>query len=308
MKFGVRRLDIKGVKKYNTMVAEKVLRILRYGSEMAKMKSKMFALSKIIVFGLIIGFAAIVPGLSGGAIAVSLGIYPVLIRSVLNLRKEFKKSIAFLIPFGISALLGIFLFGVLMKPLLESFERSIIWLFMGLILGSMPSFLKEANQKGFKITFLIPMLIAFGAGLALSVFTGYQLPVAATSPVMLFAGGGVLAIGSLVPGISSSFIMMQMGIYEEVIDAFVTFRFTSMLWVALGAVVFFLLTVKLVNLAFEKFHGYAHFAAFGFLLSSMIGVFPGLRHFTDILLFLLGAGALYGFQRFLDSGSRESAK
>lgn len=272
------------------------------------MKSKMSELSKNIVFGLIIGFAAIVPGLSGGAIAVSLGIYPVLIGSVLNLRKEFKKSIGFLIPFGISAVVGIFLFGVLMKPLLENFERSIIWLFMGLIAGSVPSFLKEANQKGFKFTFLIPMLIAFGVGLALTVLTGYQFPVSATSPIMMFAGGGILAIGALVPGISSSFIMMQMGIYEEVIAAFVTFRFASMLWVALGAVVFFLLTIKLAHMAFEKFHGYAHFAAFGFLLSSMIGVFPGVHHFTDILLFVFGAAGLYLFQRFLESGSRDTDK
>ena len=71
-----------------------------------------------------------------------------------------------------------------------------------------------------------------------------------------------------------------------------------MLWVALGAVVFFLLIIRVVNFAFQTFHGYAHFAAFGFLLSSMVGVFPGIRHVTDILLFLLGAAILYFFQKF----------
>lgn len=263
------------------------------------MEKSDYPLYKILVFGIIIGFAAIVPGLSGGTLALSLGIYPILIASVLNLRKEFKKSIAFLIPFGLSALLGIFLFGVAMKPLLENFERSIIWLFMGLIAGSVPAFLQEANGKGFRWTFLLPLVIAFGLGLVLNLLTGYQLGVSPTSPVMMFIGGGILAIGAVMPGISSSFIMMQLGIYDEVIDAFVSFRFLSMLWVALGAVLFFLLTIKLVNLAFEKFHGYAHYAAFGFLLSSMLGVYPGYAHFTDILLLLAGFALLYGFNAFV---------
>lgn len=264
------------------------------------MKDSGFSNMKIIIFGLIIGIAAIIPGLSGGALAVSLGIYPLMIGSVVNIHKDFKKSMGFLIPFGLSAAVGLFLFGVLMKPLLEHFEHSVIWLFMGLILGSMPGFLKEANsKKGFKITFLIPMVIAFGLGLALNILTGYRIPMAADSPIMMLIGGGILAIGAVVPGTSSSFIMMQMGIYDEVISAFVTFRFFNMLCVALGAAGVFLLTIKLVNMAFEKFHGYAHFAALGFLLTSMIGVFPGVQHFTDILFFLLGGAILYGFNAFV---------
>ena len=268
---------------------------------MNRMKQKLQDNIKIWVFGLIIGFAAIVPGLSGGALAVSLGIYPLLIGSVLNLRKEFKKSLTFLIPFGICAAVGIFLFGVVMKPLLEHYEHSIIWLFMGLITGSMPAFLKEANEKGFRPMFLLPLVIALVLGLVLSMATGYQLEDAGASPLMMFLGGGILAIGTLVPGISSSFIMMQLGIYDDVIGAFVSFQISTMLWVALGAVLFFLLIIKIVHIAFEKFHGYAHFAAFGFLLASMVGVYPGIRHYSDILLFLLGTAILYGFNTLAQS-------
>ena len=263
------------------------------------MKKSGYPLYKTIIFGIIIGIAAIVPGLSGGTLALSLGVYPILIASVRNLRKEFRKSMAFLIPFGISASLGIFLFGVVMKPLLANFEHSIIWLFMGLIAGSLPAFLKESTEKGFRWTFLIFLLLALGVGLALNFLTGYQFGVSPTSPVMMFIGGGILAIGALVPGISSSFIMMQLGIYDEVLDAFVTFQFAGMLWVALGAVLFFLLTIKLVNLAFEKYHGYAHFAALGFLLASAVGIFPGITRVTDLLLFAAGFALLYGFNTFV---------
>jgi len=87
--------------------------------------NSIISLLKTLICGFVIGVAGIIPGLSGGVLAVSMGIYPRLINSVINIRKEFKKSVSILIPFGISALCGMFLFGVIMKPLLENFERSI---------------------------------------------------------------------------------------------------------------------------------------------------------------------------------------
>ncbi|MBE6964422.1 MAG: DUF368 domain-containing protein [Ruminococcaceae bacterium] len=248
------------------------------------------------VCGFIIGVAAITPGLSGSVLAISLGIYPKLLGSVMNLRKDFKPSVCFLGIFAMGALLGMLVFGVVMKPLLENFERSIIWLFMGLIAGSIPSFMKEATQKGFKMAYIIPMLVAFAVGVFFTTLTEHRLTaVADSSPVMLFAAGAILAIGAIVPGISSSFVLMQIGMYDKLISSFVCFNILDMFWISLGAGIILLATIKLINLAFEKLHGYAHFAAFGFLLSSVVGVFPGIEHITDIILFVTGALLIYAF-------------
>lgn len=243
---------------------------------------------KIIIFGFIIGMGAIIPGLSGGVLAISLGLYPNIISSITNLRSKFKDSISFLIPFGIGALLGMFAFGVVMKPLLENFERSVIWLFMGLIASSIPSLIKEATKKGFRIMHLIPMLVAFALGMILATATEQTISVQEFSPLMMILGGGILALGSIVPGMSSSFILIQMGIYDKIITAFTGFDFYCIFWIALGAVIFFIATVKLINMAFEKFHGYAYFAAFGFLLSTMVAVFPGINSILDVMLFAIG--------------------
>ena len=251
-----------------------------------------------VICGFIIGMAGIIPGLSGAVIAVSLGIYPKIINSVVNIKRNFKKSFYFLIIFGTGVLLGMFLFGVVMKPLLLNYERSIIWLFMGLIVGSIPSFLKEATQKGFKITYILPMIVFFAVGLFLTTFTEHALTLSPSSPLMLFAGGAILAIGSVVPGISSSFILMQLGIYDKIISSFVTFQWMNMLWISLGALTLFLATIKLINLAFERLHGYAHFSAFGFLLATMVGVFPPVGHISDIILFVVGAVLIYAFGIF----------
>ena len=248
-----------------------------------------------VICGFIIGVAGITPGLSGSVLAISLGIYPKLLSSVMNLRKELKKSVCFLGIFAVGALLGMFLFGVVMKPLLENFQRSIIWLFIGLITGSVPAFMKEATQKGFKISYVIPMIFAFAIGVFFATLTEHKLTASVSSPVMLFAAGAILAIGAVVPGMSSSFVLMQIGMYDKLISSFVCFKWLDMFWISLGAVVFLLTTIKLINLAFEKLHGYAHFAAFGFLLSSVVGVFPGIEHITDVFLFIAGALLIYAF-------------
>jgi len=250
---------------------------------------------RVLIFGFVIGMGAIIPGLSGGVLAISLGLYPQIINSITNLRTKFKDSISFLIPFGIAALLGMFAFGVVMKPLLENFERSVIWLFMGLITGSIPSIVKEATKKGFRKRHLIPMVVALVLGTVLATATEQSISVQEFSPLVMFFGGGILGIGSIIPGMSSSFILIQMGIYNKIIAAFTGFDLYCIFWVALGAVIFFVATIKLINMAFEKFHGYAYFTAFGFLLSTMAAVYPGIESVGDIVLFAVGLLSIYAF-------------
>lgn len=254
---------------------------------------------RLLFMGFIIGIASIIPGLSGGALAISLGLYAPALDAVLNLRSSFKKSVSFLMPVGIGVLIGIILFGVVMKPLIRNFETSIIFLFMGFVLGSIPSYIKESNQNGFRILFLVPMLIAFSLGMILSGTVMNTITNSEVTPFILLLGGAVLALGIVVPGISSSFILMQMGIYEKILTGITEFDIFLIFWVGLGALITAILLVKIVNMAFKKFAGYAHYAAFGFLASSIVSVFPGFRDgiyaVIDIILFLLGTVFVYLF-------------
>ena len=88
-----------------------------------------------IICGMIVGIANIIPGVSGGTMAVVLNIYDRLIASVSNLRKEFKKSIAFLLPIAIGAGIGIVAFSKLIEFLLIHYPLATNFFFIGLILG-----------------------------------------------------------------------------------------------------------------------------------------------------------------------------
>ena len=109
--------------------------------------------------GVAIGAGAIIPGLSSGVMCVVLGIYEKLIDSVLNLFKDFKKNIKFLLPIIIGGIIGMVMFGNVLSYLIYLYPIQINYTFIGLIMGSIPSLLKQIKQKGvFKFYYIIFLL------------------------------------------------------------------------------------------------------------------------------------------------------
>ena len=252
---------------------------------------------KKLLFGFIIGVAAIMPGLSGGVLAIALGVYAPAIDAVTKLRLEFKKSVSFLFPLAIGGCAGLLTFGFIMKPILSSYMESVIWLFSGMIIGSLPSLVKEACGKGFRIMLLLPFLVTFAIGLLISDKVEGSSAALSGSPVLYCLGGGILILGMIVPGISSSFILIQMGVYDEIIRAFTEFDFMTIMWTVLGGAVFLLMSLHLINLAFQKLHGYAYFASMGFLIATLVSVVPGIPGIVDAILFLAGGLGVYMFMK-----------
>lgn len=256
---------------------------------------------RLLLLGLIIGIASIMPGMSGGILAIALGIYEPVLDAIVNIKAQFKKSFFFLLPIFIGAAIGIFIFSVIMKPLIQNFEISIIYFFIGLVLGSLPSFLKSANDGGFRLLYILPLLLFFALGMIFAGAVDSNIKNAEITPLILLLSGGVLALGMVVPGVSSSFVLIQMGVYEKILNALLTFDFYYILWIGLGFLIIAVLLVKLLNVAFKKYHGFASYGALGFLISSIIAVYPGTRQGTglliDIILLIIGSIFVYTFMK-----------
>ena len=252
---------------------------------------------KSILLGFIIGVAAITPGLSGGILAIVLGVYAPALDAVMTIHHNFKKSVSYLLPLGMGVLLGLGTFGIVMKQLLESYEQTVIYCFIGLIAGSMPSLIKQATKEGIKKVYFAFLTIAFAIGLFFSYAIATNNTYASSNPIVLAIAGVFLAMGILIPGISSSFLLMQLGAYNEVINAIATLNIINLLWIGLGGALFFLITAKLINLAFKKFHGYAYFTAMGFLFASILTSFPGFPTLIDLFFALMGLLGAYMFMK-----------
>lgn len=94
---------------------------------------------KTFIAGIIIGIANIIPGVSGGTMAVSMGIYDKLIHAVTHLFKEFKKSCLFLLPVLIGAAAAIVILSRVIEFLFDHYPLQTNLLFIGLIVGGLPA-------------------------------------------------------------------------------------------------------------------------------------------------------------------------
>ena len=161
--------------------------------------------------------------------------------------------------------------------------------------------LKEANKKGFRILYIIPFLITFTLGMFFSTTFIENSVQSDLNVLKLVIGGCILSLGMIVPGISSSLILIDMGIYESILNAFLSIDIYVIFWIAIGFLIASLLSLKLINMAFKKFAGFTHYAAFGFLVSSIVAVFPGFEfsfiQIINTLLFVIGGVLVYIFMK-----------
>ena len=173
--------------------------------------------------GIVIGVANIIPGVSGGTMAVSMGIYDKLIEAVTDLRKSFKKSLLFLLPYLIGAALGIVALSFVVRHSLQTWPLQTAGLFIGLIIGGLPVILK--NFRGAKINIgHVVKLIAF---FLLVIFMSLNKDIESTAtdfnlnPIMiiqLFAVGMIAAATMIIPGVSGSMVLMILGFYNGIIS------------------------------------------------------------------------------------------
>ena len=183
---------------------------------------------KEILRGVFIGVANIIPGVSGGTIALSMGIYEKIITAVNNIRKSFKDSIKTILPYVIGAVLGIVILSFVIEYSLENFELPTLMAFVGLILGGLPPIIKRVENEKFKLTHLFSFIL-FAAIIVVPTLIANEFTVAKEltfnfGSVILMLVFGIIAAGSMViPGVSGSMILMMFGYYDTILNTITTF-------------------------------------------------------------------------------------
>jgi len=232
---------------------------------------------KNILKGLIIGIGAVAPGVSGGTFAVILGIYDKLTDAIANFYKNFKKKMIFLIPLGIGVVIGILGFSKIMKYLFEFHEAQVKFLFIGLMVGTLPSVFREANKKGFKSIYIVPCVVTFSMTVfAMMIESTAVILSQGEAPNTMIRGlyGVIIGIGTIVPGISSSFMLMYVGGYEYLLDGIVNFDIPFMIPVVMGFGLSILLFAKIISILFKKLYGYTYYSILGFVIGSILTILP----------------------------------
>lgn len=251
--------------------------------------------------GLIIGIGGVAPGVSGGTFAVILGVYTKLTESLANIFHNFNNKVRILFPLGLGIGTGFLLFSRAMKYLFEHHEFNITYLFIGLMLGTMSSVIGEANKKGYKKKYLFPCILAFSITIIFMVLENSNfinvIPDQELNLLAFLIYGGIIGFGTIVPGISSSFILMYIGAYEILLDAIVDFDFRIIIPVGIGTLLSILLLAKLVTFMFERFYGYTYYAVIGFVSGSIITILPMPNYIGEFILglFICAIGYLISY-------------
>ena len=241
-----------------------------------------------ILRGAVMGVSNIIPGVSGGTMAVSMGIYDRVIYAVNNLFKQFKKSFKELLPILIGVLIGLFAFAALIGSLLgtKSDEIPITRLptnfaFIGLILGGLPAIYKRVNMKDAKI----PGILLFLVFLALVVVLPLLNPPEARTvdhsigTILLMIPLGAIASATMViPGISGSMILMLLGYYNSVINAMNDLRggdwssLAILLPYVIGLLIGIVFIARLMNFLLRKHAALTFCAIFGLVIGSPVAL------------------------------------
>jgi len=230
--------------------------------------------------GLAIGVATLVPGVSGGTMAIVLGIYDDLLHAVGSFFKDWKKHTIFLAQLGIGGLLGVLLLSRLLEDVIGRYPFVMGFFFIGVILGGVPVLYKKSMEGKSDIRNLIFLIIGFAIVLLLSAEPEATTTLATMegfkSVIFLFVAGLVIAVALVLPGISASFMLYVMGLYSVTLNAINTRNIPFLVPLAIGVGLGTLATTKAIEMLLQKYAAQSYMLILGFVLGSLKPVFPGI--------------------------------
>ena len=181
-----------------------------------------------ILRGVVIGIANIIPGVSGGTMMVSMGIYDTLIHCITHLFSEFKKSVKTLLPYAIGMLIGIMALASLLSFLFERYPLPTNTAFIGLILGGLAPLLRKIERKKINpvavIVFIVFFAVVIWMALAGPRQNAESVEINIGTILILVVMGAIASATMIIPGVSGSMMLMLLGYYTPVLNALNTLK------------------------------------------------------------------------------------
>lgn len=256
--------------------------------------------------GMFIGGTMLIPGVSGGTMAIVLGVYQKLLSAVANIKKDFKNSILTLLPFALGGGIGAVILASPIEKLLFLFPLPVMYFFLGSVAGGIPLLLKKAfageNKRLFKLKDLIAIFLGVAVTLVFSIIPENILDVSDSSGIVaffiFFVIGMICSLTLMLPGISTSYMLLILGAINTVYKAFESLDVTVLLPMVIGALFGMILFSRLIEAQLRLHPRTSFLTIFGFIIGSVaqlvikpvITVDPISFRFVPQTLFTLPSG------------------
>lgn len=263
---------------------------------------------------MLIGIANIIPGVSGGTMAVSMGIYDKMIHCISHPFKDFKNNVLFLLPIVLGMGIAIIASAFGIDYLFETFPLQTNLLFIGLIMGSLPAIYGKVKKATMRLGHILSAVLFFAVVVGIALLNGsgsgyVQLEADLSGIIVLFLVGVIASATMVIPGVSGSMILLLLGYYNPILDTIQEFFVAVLAWdmpallhaIALlvpfgvGVLVGIVAIAKVIEVVFERYPLYAYWAIIGLLFGSPIAILL-VGTFSEITIagILTGAAALVG--------------
>lgn len=246
-----------------------------------------------VLRGVIIGIANVIPGVSGGTMMVTMGIYEDIIGSINNLFKDFKKSILTLLPYGIGMGIGIVGFAKAIEFLFAKAPIPTALLFIGLIFGGIPMIWRRVKTRKVDVLSIVLFIAFFALVIGLQILGNSHgeveknLDFSLVHAILGVLLGALAAATMIIPGVSGSMVMMILGYYNTIIGAIntLTSSLVQLDWAGIlagvgillpfgiGVVIGFFIVAKLIRWLLDKYESLTYCAILGLIVASPYPVY-----------------------------------
>ncbi len=248
----------------------------------------------LLAKGFIMGIANLIPGVSGGTIAVTMGIYEEFITSIGHFFKDIKKHIKFLLPLLLGIAISVLSMSGVIEYCFENYPLYTALLFTGLVAGGIPNIKTQEkteynlqDKKTTKFSAAILFLSGFLIVIVMAVADSFRqsgtqeaIQLNVFTALMFILMGAIVSGTMMLPGVSGSLLLVLFGYYDTIIGAISDFvRFENLLtntiilaFFGIGVLIGLVVTSRIVSFLFEKFRHKTLIAVLGFMVASVISV------------------------------------
>lgn len=251
--------------------------------------------------GTLVGTGASLPGVSGGVLCVAFGVYEPMMALLAHPIQSFRQHYKMIIPFLTGWIAGFVLLAGAVELLFETSSSVALALFAGLICGTLPELMKKSEESDPKqswTAFVLPMVIVFAL---LSFLQGSAISSVSPNVAWYVFCGAVWGLSLVIPGLSSSSILIFMGLYQPMTAGIAGLDFSVIIPLLGGLLITVFLSARLVNSLFEKQYALMSRVVLGVIIPSTLMILP--TSFENIAAAWLSAGCFavgFAMARWMD--------
>ncbi len=228
---------------------------------------------KNFIKSIFVGIFNIIPGLSGSALLIIFSLYEESLNSINSFFKNPRKSTIFLFPIALGIVTGTYLFSNIIFIFIKNYQTETMIVFTFLLLGTIPSLIKESTKKGYKNKYLISFLVSFTIGITLLLINKneltYQIDYSLIGLIKYLLIGIILSFSTIIPGISTTILLSITNLYGIYIYSISTLNLYVLIPILIGFIITTFILSRIIIYLINHFYGYTYFAILGFIIATI---------------------------------------